>query len=48
MSIIVFMINNPYFESPAEDLDIIETVAGIDFYYSSTDRIFVFENINCN
>ena len=45
---IVFMINNPYFESPAEDLGIIETVAGIDFYYSSTDRIFVFENINCN
>lgn len=47
-NIIVFMINNPYFESPAEDLDIIETVAGIDFFYSSTDRIFVFENINCN
>ena len=47
-NIIVFMINNPYFESPAEDLDIIETVAGIDFYYSSTDRIFVFKNINCN
>ena len=45
---IVFMINNPYFESSAEDLGIIETIAGIDFYYSSTDRIFVLENINCN
>lgn len=47
-NIITFMINNPYFESPAEDLGIIETVAGIDFYYSSTDRILAFENINCN
>lgn len=47
-NIIVFMINNPYFESPAEDLGIIETVAGINFYYSSTDRILAFENINSN
>ena len=46
--IIVFMINNPYFQSPAEDLGIIETVAGIDFYYSSTDRILAFENIYSN
>lgn len=47
-NIIVFMINNPYFESPAEDLGIIKIVAGIDFYYSSMTRILVFENINCN
>ena len=38
------MINNPYFEFPTEDLDIIENIAGIDFYYSSNDRILVFVN----
>lgn len=43
---VVFMINNPYFESPAEDLNIIESIADVDFYYASTDRILVFENIN--
>lgn len=45
---IVFMINDPYFFSPAEDLGIIETIAGIDFYYASTDRILVWVNVNCN
>lgn len=43
-NIVVFMINNPYFEYPAEDLGIIETIAGVDFNYSSPDRIFVFQN----
>lgn len=43
-NIIVFMINNPYFEFPTEDLEIIENIAGIDFYYSSNDRILVFVN----
>lgn len=41
---VVFMINNPYFESPAEDLGIIESIANIDFYYSSTDRIWVWHS----
>lgn len=41
---VVFMINNPYFESPAEDLNIIESIANIDFYYSSTDRIWVWHS----
>ena len=40
---IVFMIKNLCFESPAEDLGIIDVIAGVDFYYSSTDRIMVWK-----
>ena len=40
---VVFMIKNLCFESPAEDLDITDVIAGVEFYYSSTDRIMVWK-----
>ena len=45
---VAFMIDDPYFAYPAEDLNIDENIAGVFFHYSTLDRILVFVSINLN
>jgi hypothetical protein len=40
---VVFMINDPYHEYPAEVLDINETIEGVLFHYTTPDRIVVWK-----
>lgn len=41
--IVALMINDPYHEYPAEDLDINETIAGVLFHYTNPNRIIVWK-----
>jgi len=40
---VALMINDPYHEYPAEDLDINETIAGVLFHYTNPNRIIVWK-----